>query len=270
MFTKHRFVQTGLLLLGLIVFAAGCTGSERVISNNPEDAYNQAKRLYDNGNYTRAIEHFQNVFNYGRTSEWAADAQFYLAESYLQTEQYLLAADEFTRFVNLYRQDERAEEAAFKRALAYYRLSPPYQLDQSDTRQAINYLRLFVEQYPTSQYAERAGTMLQELRNKLAHKEYDAAQLYERRELFEAAALTYERVLEKYPETKWADDALLGAIQAHMQYSQASIRSKQEQRLQRALDNYQRFTQLFPNSPLMEEAERLYKQARSRMDDLQG
>lgn len=270
MFTKQRFVQTGLLLLGLIIFGTGCTGGQRVISNNPEDAYNQAKRLYDNGNYTRAIENFQNVFNYGRTSEWADDAQYYLAESYLQTEQYLLAADEFTRFVNLYRQDERAEEAAFKRALAYYRLSPPYKLDQSDTRQAINYLRLFVEQYPNSQYAERAGNMLQELRNKLAHKEYDAAQLYERRELYEAAAITYERVLENYPETKWADDALLGAIQAHMRYSQASIRSKQEQRLQRALNNYDRFIQLFPNSPLIREAERLYKEARSRMDELQG
>lgn len=270
MLTKHRFTQTGVLLLGLILLGTGCTGSQRVISNNPEDAYSQAKMLYDEGNYSRAVEHFQNVFNYGRTSEWAADAQFYLAESYMQTEQYLLAADEFTRFVNLYRQDERVQEAAFKRALAYYRLSPPYQLDQSDTRQAINYLRLFIEQFPTSEYAERAGNMLQELRNKLAHREYDAAQLYERRELFEAAALTYERVLEKYPETKWADEALLGSIQAYIRYSEASVRSRQQERLQQALDNYQRFIQLFPNSPLMDEAERLYKRAQSRMNELQG
>jgi outer membrane protein assembly factor BamD len=270
MLSMHRFVPTGLLLLALILVAAGCTGGQRVISDNPEDAFNRAKRLYDEGNYTRAIEQFQNVFNYGRTSEWASDAQFYLAESYMETEQYLLAADEFTRFVNLYRQDARAEEAAFKRALAYYRLSPPYQLDQSDTRQAINYLRLFIEQYPTSEYAERAGNMLQELRNKLARGEYEAAQLYERRELFQAAALTYERVLEKYPESDWADDALLGAIQAYMRYSQASVQSRQQQRLQQALDSYHRFIELFPNSPLLEEAERLYKQARSRMDELQG
>lgn len=270
MFFKHRFLKSGLLLLGLAVLAAGCTGSQRVMSSNPEDAYQQAKRQYDDGNYTRAIEYFQSVFNYGRTSEWAGDAQFYLAESYLQTEQYLLAADEYTRFLNLYRQDKRAQEAAFKRALAYYRLSPPYQLDQSDTRQAISYLRLYVEQYPNSENAGRAGDMLQELRNKLARGEYEAADLYERRGLWEAAAITYERVLEQYPETKWADEALLGAIEAHMQYSQASIRSKQEQRLQRALDNYDRFIQLFPNSPLLDEAERLYTQARSRMDELQG
>ena len=43
---------------------------------------------------------------------------------------------------------------------------------------------------------------------KLARKEFAGAELYERRELYEAAALSYVRVFDQYPDTRWADDAL--------------------------------------------------------------
>lgn len=269
MFLTRRTISVAVLLLGLFGWV-GCAGSQQISSESPEQALKTGKQLYQEGSYTRAIDYFQHAFDYGRTHEWADDAQFYLAKSYLKNEEYILAADEYTRFIELYRQDPRRSEAAFERALAYYKLSPPFQLDQTDTRRAINYLRLFVEQYPSSEFADQGGQMLQELRNKLAHREYYAAQLYERRELYEAAALTYERVLNKYPETKWTDNALLGAIGAHIRYSEVSIESKQAERLQKALDSYQQFIQLFPDSPLLKEAEKLYAQAQSQMSDLQG
>lgn len=248
----------------------GCSGSQQVTRQSPEAAYEEGQRLYEAGNYSRAIEAFRQVFNFGRAHEWADDAQFLLAKSYLESEQYVLAGDAYTRYLNLYGNSPRAEQAEFERALAYYRLSPPYTLDQTDTRQGINYLRLFLERYPNSEYASRAGNMLQELREKLARKEYAAAQLYERREYYESAAIAYQRVLEQYPETSWADDALLGAIQAYKRYAEASVQSRQMERYQQAVDAYERFIQLFPDSPLVNDAERLYTQVQNQMDELQG
>lgn len=264
----RRFCSVSGLVL--CVFLLGCGGSQQLTSESPQAAFEEGQRLYEEGNYTRAVEAFRQVFNFGRAHQWADEAQFYLARSYLENEQYVLAADEYSRYLDLYGNSSRAEQAEFERALAYYRLSPPYSLDQSDTQQGITYLRLFLERYPGSEHVDRAGQMLQELREKLAHKEYAAAELYERREYYESAALAYQRVLEQYPETSWADDALLGVIDAYRKYAEASVQSRRKERYQQAVDAYERFLQLFPDSPLVKDAEALYTQVQNQMEDLQG
>lgn len=265
-------IRRTVWVLGLVLSLGilGCSSSGQVTSQSPQAAYEQGMRHYESGNYTRAVESFQQVFNFGRAHQWADEAQYYLAKSHLESEKYLLAADEYSRYLDLYGNTDRATQAEFERALAYYRQSPPFQLDQSDTRQGIRNLRLFLERHPNSEYTDRAGEMLQELREKLAHKEYAAAELYERREFFESAAIAYQRVLERYPETSWADEALLGSIEAYRKYAANSVQSQQKERYQMALDAYDRFVQLFPDSPLIGEAEQVYAQIQTQMEDLQG
>ena len=223
-----------------------------------EEAFQRGQDLYERGKYDRAAEYFQHVFDFGRANEWADDAQYFLAQSYFQDRQYLLAANEFTRFVELYRQDARVEEGEYLRALSYYRLSPPYQLDQTDTETALTYLRLYLAKYPQGERAEEVGRMIEELRAKLAKKQYETAGLYERRELYEAAALSYEDVLERYPDSEYADDALLGALRNYKAFAEASIRERQEERYQLAAAAYERLVQLFPESPLLKDAEAVY------------
>lgn len=247
-----------VLLLLVLVLAAGCAGSGRVNSDSAEEALEEGLALYERGKYLRAIEYFQHVFDFGRATPYAADAQYYLAKAYFEDEQYLLAANEFTRFVELYRGDERVEEGEYLRAMSYYRLSPPYQLDQTDTRTALNYIRLYLSKYPEGEHANELGAITEELRAKLAKKQAEIAELYERRELYEAAALSYEQVLEEYPDSKYADDALVGMIRNYKAYAEASIPARQQERYQLAADAYDRLVQLFPESPLLGEAEGLY------------
>ncbi len=242
-------------LLFLTVLVAGCSGSGRIASETPEAAFEEGLALYERGKYDRAIEYFQHVFDFGRTNPRAADAQFYLARSYFETEQYLLSANEFTRFVELYRTDERVEEGEYGRAMSYVRLSPPYQLDQTDTQTALTYLRLYLSKYPGGAYAAELAGHTEELRAKLAKKQFEIAELYERRELHEAAALSYEGVLEKHPDSVYADDALLGAVRSYTAYAEQSVASRQAERYQKAADTYARLVQIFPDSPLLGEAE---------------
>lgn len=258
------------LILCLAVFAAGCSGSGRLRYDSPQEAFEKGKTLYDAGRYDRAIDYFRGVFDYGRTTEHAADAQLYLARSYYETGQNILAANEFTRFVDIYRTDARVEEAEFERAMAYYRQSPKYELDQTPTEQAITYFQLFLDRYPNSERKDEAEARIRELREKLAHKEFAAAELYERREIYEAAALSYERVFDLYPDTRWADDALVGAIRTYILFADQSVASRQEERLQAAVDHYVRLTQLFQDSPLIATAEQLHDRALARLEDLRS
>lgn len=257
-------------LLALAVVVAGCGGTGRLRYTSAEEAFQKGKEFYDSGKYHRAVEYFQGVFDYGRVSEIAADAQLYLARAYYQDGQYILASSEFTRFIELYRNDPRGEQAEFERAMAYYQLSPAYQLDQTETQRAVDYFNLFLDRFPQSELADDAEARILELREKMAHKLYARGGLYEQRELFEAAALSYELAFDQYPDTHWADDALLGALRAYLAFADQSIRERQEERLQKAIDNYQRLVQLFPESPHHEAARALHEQALSRQRSLAG
>ncbi|MFQ5570701.1 MAG: outer membrane protein assembly factor BamD [Rhodothermales bacterium] len=254
----------------LVVLVAGCSGSGRLRYDTPKEAFDKGMERYESGKYARAVQYFQGSFDFGRTHEWADDAQLFLARAYRANKEYILAANEYSRFAQIYRADPRVPEAEFERAMTFYERSPLYQLDQTNTEDAINAFNLFINRYPTHESVLEAEQRIKELREKLAHKQYDTALQYEQRELFQAAALSYEVVFDKYSDTDWADDALLGAIRTYIIYSDESVEARQAERLQKAVDHYQRLLQLFPDSELLKDAEALYEQATSRMQALAG
>ncbi|MEM9996611.1 MAG: outer membrane protein assembly factor BamD [Bacteroidota bacterium] len=258
-------LNAAVLLAALLVWS-GCSASGRVSSDSPEEAYEKGLADFERGRCTRAIDHFRSVFDFGRTHEWADDAQLYLARSYYCNREYLLAGNEYTRFIEFYRNDERVEEAEYGRIESYYQLSPPYQLDQTETKRAIAFIRAYLRRYPQSENTQTAVTRLEELSEKLARKQYEAGELYMRRELYEAAALAYLAVLDEYPSSPYADDALLGALRAQTTYAQNSITGRQADRFQEAIDTYDRFVQIFPESPLVRRAEAIYVEAQDGHD----
>ena len=255
-----------VVLVGLL----GCSGSQEITASGPEDAYKQGMELYEEEDYDRAIRYFRSVFNYGRGNQWAPEAQYQLAMAQRQLGKHLVAANEFKRFTELYRNHTKVSRAEFEQAQSYYLRSPQYNLDQTDTRQAIDLFQLFIDRHPNHELVTEAKQKINELRTKLAHKKYDAAKLYERREMWRAATESYRGVFDQYPETEWADDALLGALRSYIEYADISVRDQQAERYQKALDQYSQLRQLFPNSPLLERAEPLQAEAERKLDRVEA
>jgi len=181
---------------------------------------------------------------------------------------YILAANEYSSFSSMYRGDERVPVAEFERAMTFYERSPAVELDQSSTRRGIDVFNLFIQRFPEHDSVEVAMVRVGELRAKLADKLFHAAGLYERRGLYEAAALTYELMFDQYPDTPLADDALLGAIRCYIEFSARSIQQRQAERLETAIGHYERLVQIFPDSDLIEAASELRSEADVRLDRL--
>lgn len=251
-----------IALVGLV----GCSGSQNLTATGPQDAYKKGMAQYEQEDYDRAIRYFRSVFNYGRGNEWAPEAQYQLAMAQRKLGKHLVAANEFKRFTQLYRNHTKVAKAEFEQARSYYLRSPRYHLDQTDTKKAIDLFQLFIDRHPDHALVSDAKNMVDELRAKLAHKNFDAAKLYERREMWRAATESYRGVFDQYPETPWADNALLGALRSYVQYADRSIRTKQAERYQQALDQYSQLRQLFPDSPLLEEARPLQAEAQRKLE----
>ena len=255
------------VLVGLLV---GCGGADELTYRGPEEAYNKGLAQMEEGDYQQAIRLFRAVFEYGRGNEWAPKARFELAMAQRELSKHLVAANEFQRFTQLYRNNEMRPRAEFERANSYYLRSPMYRLDQTDSREAISLFRLFIDRYPNHELVPEAKTKINELRGKLAHKKFAAGQLYERRDMWEAASTVYEEAFDQYPDTQWADDALLGALRTYIRFADRSVERLQADRYQKAIENYNRLTQLFPESNLLNEAEQLYSEARRKLDRIQA
>lgn len=260
-------VVLSALLASLLV---GCGGGSELTYTGPQEAYQKGVAEFEDGDYDTAIRFFRAVFDYGRGNEWAPAARFKLAMAQRELGKHLVAANEFRRFAQLYRNDERVPEAQFERANSYYLRSPSYQLDQSDSQEAISLFRLFIDRYPNHELVAEAEKKIDELRAKLAHKEFASGRLYERREMWGAATTVYEKAFDNYPDTPWADDVLLGAVRSYVEYGDRSVERLQAERYQKAIDHYNRLAQLFPDSGLLGRAEELYNEAREKLDRVQA
>ena len=233
-------------------------------------AYRKSMAQFQGENYTEAIRGFEIVFRLGRGTDYARDAQYYMAESHFMNKNYLMAASEYERFATLYPQSERREEVDFKEAFCYYKLSPRYRLDQKYIRRAIEEFNLFESRYPDSDRIPEIAKYESELRSKLARKLYNAADLYMRIDRYEAAAIYYGLTIDRYPESPWAEVALMNQINAYVTYADNSVQARQAERYQKAVDSYEKYVQLFPDGEHRSDAEEYVDRARVALARLNG
>jgi outer membrane protein assembly factor BamD len=268
----HQFSRRSFIIscLFLVLFVFSNCKNENVIKSGDSlsTAFEKAKNLYENGEYTDAIEAFETVIRIGRGTDFGREAQFLLAQSYFENERYLLASAEFERYISQFPRTQKRQTAQFREAYCYYKLSPRYRLDQKYTHTAIEKFQLYNDRYPDSEKVEEGAKYISEMRKKLAKKLYHSADLYMRTDRYEAAIIYYDLTIDQYPETMWAQRALVEEINAYNIYASRSVQSKQQERYQKAVSTYEKFVQLFPNGEYRSEAENHVDEARAALADI--
>lgn len=255
----------------LVIFLLTSCRSEELIrpGDSLEVAFEKAMMQYNQGEYNDAARAFETVISIGRGTDYGQEAQYYLAESYYNNERYLLAASEYQRYAQYHPNSPRREEVDFKEALCYYEISPRYRLDQEYTNRAIEKFRLYRTRYPDTERADEAAEYISELRNKLAHRDYNAADFYMRTERYNSAAIYFGLVIDNYPESEpWAERALVRQIEAYVLYAENSVPDKQAERFEKALDSYNTYLQLFPQGDNRSKAEDLFDRAMAGLGEV--
>ncbi len=260
-----------LLILFLLALVISSCRSQDLIrpGDSIEVAYEKAMNQFVNENFSDAARAFETVVSIGRGTDVGQDAQFYLAESYYKDRRFLIAASEYQRYAQFHPNSTRREQADFMQAKSYYQLSPRYRLDQTYTRQAIEQFRLFTSRYPNSEMVEEAAEIITELREKLARKQFTAAEFYMRTNRYNAAAVYYDIVIDEYPETRWAERSVARQIEAYILFAENSVPQRQEERFEKALASYDTYLQLFPRGEYRDRVERLYERARRGLEEVQ-
>ncbi len=263
--TRSTYSVLFLLLLALSMGA--CANKNAIKPGDTVDvAFDKAKLLYDKQKYGDAARAFETVLSLGRGSDQAREAQYLLADSYFKNREYLISASEFRRYVTFYPRSERREEVEFMEAFSYYKISPRFKLDQTDTERAITLLRVFIGKYPDSQKTTEAAQLVDEMRLKLAKKSFTSASMYFNLKMYNSAAMYYQITLDNFPETEYAEQSLVKQILSYLLYADMSVTERQAERYQMAIDSWQRYTQLFPNGKNRSTAESHFNSARNALN----
>ncbi len=213
---KRRLVFLTVLWLLCHSVVAGCGGSSPSVRMDPDDQLESCRRDCERGKHMKVIPRLQNlVLNYPGTAQ-GAEAQYLLAESYRQTEQYDLARDAYTDLVREYPASTYRDRAHLSIGISFFEESLPAEYDQELTYRALEEFEVFLVDYPTSPVRKEAEEWLEKCREKIARKSYLNGRLYLKMGYTEAARHTFQRVLDAYPASTSAAPAVLGIAQSYL------------------------------------------------------
>ena len=120
-----------------------------------DEFYTQARQLYTNEEYSLALEQFSAYLDRYPDTANAANAQYWKAHSYFKLEDFDDAVREFQRLVDRYPASDKVPIALHNQGVAYSRLG------QNDA--ARETFERLVRQYPNDVVAEMARDKLQQL-----------------------------------------------------------------------------------------------------------
>ncbi len=257
------------LLMLLLVVLTSCSKYQKLLkSTDNENKYNVAITYYEEKDYYRAIQLFDQLMPFFRGTEKAERMAFYYADAHYEQKDYILASYYFSQFAKNFPSSKNAEEAAYMSAYCNYLESPPASLDQTVTHDAIKDLQLFINQYPKSERVAKANGLMDELRLKLESKALEIAKLYFAMKDYKAAVINFQNLIKDFPDTKYRETAMFHIAKAYSYYAESSVDTKKGERYQLCSEAVDNFLANFPESPLGKEARQIQKNVQKQLQNL--
>lgn len=247
-------VATALLAVTL----TGCDPYRKLAkSDSIADKDTAALSYYRHKKYDQAVYLFEELTAVYRGHPRGEEMYYYYAYCRYFLGELVTAAFLFDDFAQKYPSSKHSEEFEFMTAKCYYQISDPYYLDQKYTYKAINQFQLFLSRHPGSVHKEKSMAYLTELRERLAKKAYEQANLYHKIGYHKASVEAFEVMINEYPDSKFREESQYLLLKSAVDLAKSSISTKRLQRYEEALEFHEKFVEKFPSSKFANEAENL-------------
>ncbi len=216
-----------------------CSEYQKALKSDDVAVKNEAaNKMYEAGKYVKAIRLYEQIAPAYKGKPNAERMFYFYSMSLYKSKQYYLAGYQLENFVASYPKSEKREECAFYAAECFYKLSPVYSLDQTDTKKALDKMQRFIDIYPESQFLPQANVYVKELREKLEKKAFEIAKQYNTISDFKGALKAFENFLSDYPGTPFKEQALFYRFDSAYKLAINSVESKRQDRLTYAKNTY--------------------------------
>ncbi len=196
----------------MLILLSSCGSAKTTKPNSEEEVYKAAIGYFEEEDYMEAKKLFEVIKLQYPAGQYADDAQYHVAEINFNRDQFIIASFNYNLLRRIYPGSQYNQKALYKSGLCYYHLSPPFDRDPEYTKKAIQTLMEFQYLYPNDSLYAEASEKIGELREKLAHKEFFTAELYEKLDSPKSSLIYYNAVISDYDDTSFYEKAYKGKI----------------------------------------------------------
>jgi outer membrane protein assembly factor BamD len=259
-------VARGGALLLAFTLGACASGPRQPPTGTPEPdkfLFERGTEALNDRKWLTSREYFRQLMDTYPQSPHRADAKLGMGDTFLgerTTEAYILAANEFREFLNFYPTHSRADYAQYKLGMTHFYQMRSADRDQTETREAIKELTVFMERFPNSPLAPEASARLREARDRLADAEYRVGLHYYRVRWYPGAIDRWADLLRQDPLYSNRD-----AVFYHLADALVKV-----QRPAEALPYFERLVSEFEQSEYLELARKRAEELKSTMNKTKG
>jgi len=214
------FAARKLGLALLVAFVAACAPKPQQLAlenYTAEDIFKRGElELEVNNKPKEALSYFQEAERLYPYTEWAKRALIMQAFTLHQTRNYEEARVAAQRYLDFYPGEEDASYAQYLLALSYYDQIEEVGRDQGLTFQALQSLRVVIEQYPDSDYAKSAILKFDLAFDHLAAKEMEIGRYYLKKRHYTAAINRFRSVVQDFQTTTQTAEALERLVECYL------------------------------------------------------
>ena len=248
------------IVLIILVLVSSCGEYEKLLKSTDSDLKKEkAKEYYADGEYVKSSELLNQILPRYRATDEAEELNWIHAQSYYGMKDYFMAGSYFKSFVDEFPFGKHAEEAHFLVGMCDYKISPRTELDQDNTRNALEEFTIFVSRYAYSPKVEECNKMISELQDKLVEKSHNNAMLYYNMKEYKAAVVAITNSLKQYSNSKYREEMMFLKLNSLFLYAQKSMPDKQKLRYQDTLDDYYSFMEEFPKSQYSKDVANIFQ-----------
>lgn len=228
-FEEGKYTRSITLLEELVTFFKGTAQAE-------ESLYLLAQSYYNSKDYLSATQIFTTYYNTYPGGQYAEPSMFYSAygmyldspDPRLDQSKTYTAIAEFSKYIERYPQNERAEQAK-------------------------NYM--FELQEKLAKKELMAAELYLNLGNFMGNN-------------YESAVVTAREAMKSYPYSQYMEEYQMTILRARYEYAQRSTLQAQPERYRMVVDEYFNYKNTFPSGKYINEADRYYREAQGKIDVL--
>lgn len=178
--------------------------------SNPtaEATYQDGLNYFERERYDRAIFYFQKVRDEFPFSPEAEQAELKIADAFYRNEEYAEAAEAYKNYLAFQPTSEHAHTIKYKLGLVHYDQFSRVDRDQKNIKEAKRYFETLLKDHPESEHVPDAQEKLAKTREYLAEREFLIGRFYLQERKYLAARARFENVLRDYMDTPTAVKSL--------------------------------------------------------------
>ena len=198
------------LFFTLVVLLSGCAlfESSNEMGKSAEELVAEGSSAFISENYKASIKAYMDLKDWYPFSKYAILAELKIADAHYHLKEYDEAILAYEAFEKLHPKNDAIPYVIYSTGLCWFDQLDTVDRDQTPAKNSMTQFKRLIDQYPESEFAQKAKEKIQKCLENLSGHELYVANFYYKTKQYKSALIRYESLVTNYPNSKESKEAL--------------------------------------------------------------